>query len=208
MKNPASKELRYLALGDSYTIGESVTPLKRFPVLLTEALKNRGILMAPPEIIATTGWTTADLKTGIGQANIVGNSYDLVSLLIGVNNYYQGRGLGEYKQEFEELLLRAITFAGGSKEKVIVLSIPDYGYTPLGQQDQAAISEGIDLFNQANQEISDSIGVKYFNITPVSRKGLADPDLVASDNLHPSGKQYQLWVDLMVADVAQLINTP
>jgi lysophospholipase L1-like esterase len=208
MNNIPTKTISYLALGDSYTIGQSVSASERYPVILSEELKKNNIEVAGPEIIATTGWTTANLKNGIVNTGISGNEYDLVSLLIGVNNYYQGRSLEEYKVQFKELLLMSVDFAGGNKNKVFVVSIPDYGYTPFGQSNQAVISAGVDQFNAANKHITDSIGVAYFDITPISRNGLSDPALVANDGLHPSGKMYQQWVDLMYKDVLQMINNP
>jgi lysophospholipase L1-like esterase len=195
----------YLALGDSYTIGESVDPSQRFPVLLAKELEVAGIPVEDPTIIARTGWTTADLQKGITKADLKESGYDLVSLLIGVNNQYQGRSLEEYKEEFTTLLLRAINLAGDSKEKVFVVSIPDYGYTPFGQSNQEAISADIDRFNAVNKQVSDSIGVLYFNITPISRNGLSDPALVADDGLHPSGKMYGQWVALMLDEVKKLV---
>jgi lysophospholipase L1-like esterase len=200
--------LRYLALGDSYTIGQDVQASERYPVQLAAALQQQGIAVAPPTIIATTGWTTADLKKGIERANIQDTTYDMVSLLIGVNNQYQGRSLEEYRREFRELLLTSIAFAGGNKNKVFVLSIPDYGYTPFGASRQESISTDIDQFNAANQQITDSLGIRYFDITPISRRGLAEPDLVAGDGLHPSGKMYGLWVDEILSGVKDLIALP
>lgn len=198
----------YLALGDSYTIGQSVAESERFPVLLVKALKEKGIEIQDPEIIATTGWTTADLKRGIANANMGGKEYDLVSLLIGVNNQYQGRSLEEYKKEFRELLLQSIDLANGNKGKVFVISIPDYGYTPFGASSKEQISQEIDAFNAANKEITASLEVRYFNITPISRNGLSDPSLIASDRLHPSGKMYQQWVDLMLEDMITIVSVP
>ncbi len=198
--------LTYLALGDSYTIGQSVQPAERYPVQLAKALEEKGIAVAAPAIIATTGWTTADLKRGIASAGIAGKQYDLVSLLIGVNNQYQGLSKQVYKREFTELLLMSINFAGGIKENVFVLSIPDYGYTPFGKSRKASISAEIDEFNSINKHITDSVGVSYYNITPISRNGLADPALVASDGLHPSGKMYAQWVDLIIEEVVEKVK--
>lgn len=207
--SPETEEaITYLALGDSYTIGESVQTAERYPVQLAAALQQQGVPVAPPTIIATTGWTTADLKRGIQGANIQNTTYDMVSLLIGVNNQYQGKPLEQYRVEFRELLLMAISFAGGNKNKVFVLSIPDYGYTPFGASRQERISAEIDQFNAANKHISDSLGIRYFDITPISRRGLAEPDLVAGDGLHPSGKMYGAWVELMREGVQELIALP
>ncbi len=203
---PVKKNITYLALGDSYTIGQSVDALARYPVILSGKLSDSQVSVETPKIIATTGWTTADLKNGIVSAGISNNQYDIVSLLIGVNNQYQSRSIAEYKTQFTELLVMSIKFAHGNKDKVFVISIPDYGYTPFGKNNQQQISAGIDQFNGVNKFIVDSMGVKYFDITPISRNGLSDPDLVASDGLHPSGKQYQHWVDLMEADVREIVK--
>jgi lysophospholipase L1-like esterase len=199
-KQPATNShITFLALGDSYTIGESVSASESYPVALAGRLGDTGISVMPT-IIARTGWTTADLKNGIVNAGIINNRYDLVSLLIGANNQFQGRSIAEYKIQFTELLVAAINFAHGRKDKVFVISIPDYGYTPFGHNDQARISEGIDQFNAVNKAEADSMGIKYFDITPISRNGLSDPSLVAGDDLHPSGRQYEQWVDLMVSE--------
>lgn len=200
------KEITYLALGDSYTIGESVPEQERYPVQLSSKLGSYNIKVTETKIIATTGWTTANLKNGITSAGISGKKFDIVSLLIGVNNQYQGRSISEYKTEFIELLNQSIEFAKGDTNKVFVISIPDYGYTPFGQSNQATISAGIDQFNAVNKQVADSLKVKYFDITPISRQGLNDPTLVATDGLHPSGKMYQQWVELMVEEVARLVN--
>ena len=163
-------------------------------------------MIESPSIIATTGWTTANLKNGIVGAGISVNQYDIVSLLIGVNNYYQGRSITDYRKEFIELVLTSINFAHGNKEKVFIISIPDYGYTPFGQGNQAQISQGIDQFNAVNKAVADSMGIKYFDITPISRNGIADPELVTGDGLHPSAKQYAQWVELMLPGVGAIIN--
>lgn len=193
-----SKQLKFLALGDSYTIGESVAEHQRWPVQLVGALNQQGYHFGPPQIIATTGWRTDDLKNAILEAKPQ-KDQDLVSLLIGVNNQYQGKSAKEYAPEFEELLKMAIAFAGGNKEKVFVVSIPDYGFTPFGKEKQERISMELNEFNRINKEITAKLGVKYFNITPASRKGLEDPGLVASDGLHPSGKMYSEWVKIILA---------
>jgi lysophospholipase L1-like esterase len=197
MAQPDTKNKKFLALGDSYTIGESVGEEQRWPVQLANALNKKGNSFQSPRIIATTGWRTDDLKRAIIAANPEKN-YDLVSLLIGVNNQYQGKSSKDYIPEFEELLNMAIAFAGGDKSKVFVVSIPDYGFTPFGKEKQKKISEELDEFNRINKMISDKYQVSYFNITPISRKGFDDPELVAADNLHPSGKQYSKWVEVIL----------
>ena len=193
-----TQPIRLLALGDSYTIGESVSEKDRWPTQLAARLSDRGYIMEEVRIIATTGWRTDELKRAIGSSG-VDNNYDLVSLLIGVNNQYQGKPVEEYASQFEELLGIAVQHAQGDKKKVFVLSIPDYGYTPFGKERQKQISSGIDAFNRVNKNICERWGITYFDITDISRKGLEDPELVAADGLHPSGKMYTLWVSTVLA---------
>jgi lysophospholipase L1-like esterase len=192
-----SKKFTYLALGDSYTIGESVKESERFPNQLADSLRTDGIKISTVKIIARTGWTTDELQTAITTSGLTADStFDMVSLLIGVNNQYRGRSVEEYKPSFTALLERAIKFAGGKKERVVVVSIPDYAYTPFGRGNPT-ISAGIDQYNTVNEAITRSLGVAYAQITPISREGLSDPTLVASDGLHPSGKQYGRWVGVI-----------
>jgi len=194
-----SKEpLKYLALGDSYTIGESVAENERWPVQLADVLTKDGKSVAKPKIIAVTGWRTDNLKNGINIAQLK-NEYDMVSLLIGVNNQYQGKPADQYAIEYEDLLKTAIQLAGGKKERVFVVSIPDYGFTPFGKPKQVKISAELDEFNSINKRITQEYGIAYFNITDISRRGLDDPELVAADGLHPSGKQYTLWVERILS---------
>ena len=195
--------LRFLALGDSYTIGESVAEDMRWPVQLVDSLATKGIHFEVPEIIARTGWTTGELKAAIDTAS-PDQDYDMVSLLIGVNDQYRGGAPENYPAPFLELLNMAIRFAGGRPERVIVISIPDYGYTPFGKSKQGEISQDIDAFNAINQEIATDRDVHYYNITPISRNGLDQPALVAADGLHPSGLQYSLWVEMIANDAALL----
>lgn len=192
--------LTFLALGDSYTIGEGVDENERWPVQFVEGINadEYSFTFNKPEIIAQTGWTTKELKSAIASKNISG-TYDLVSLLIGVNNQYRGESIEIYKTEFKELLEMALLqLAAENKEHVIVLSIPDYGFTPFGAANQEAISKEIDEYNAINREIAQRMGVKYYNITGISRSG--DESMVASDGLHPSGKQYSEWVFNILAD--------
>lgn len=194
-------QLHYLALGDSYTIGESVDYEERYPVQLVRRLADDDIYFRDPTIIATTGWTTTQLKDGIAEADLR-EAYDLVSLLIGVNNQYQNKPVDLYRTEFRELLETAIEFADRDTSRVFVLSIPDYAYTPFGQgRNPEKISQELDLYNTINRDITAEYGITYFDITPISRQGLADPELVAADKLHPSGKMYAAWVDLLYEDV-------
>ena len=192
-----SAPIRYLALGDSYTIGESVAISDNFPAQLVASLNASGKKVNSYNIIARTGWTTTNLIDAI-NASTYKDTFNLVSLLIGVNNQYQGKDIETYKIEFVQLAERAIKYAGGKKGNVFIVSIPDYGYTPFGQNNQMYISQQIDLFNAANKQLSDSLGLTYYNITPISRKGLVEPDLVAVDELHPSAKMYKEWVDLIM----------
>ena len=193
--------LKFLALGDSYTIGESVSENQRWPNQLFDKLTNRGVVGSKPVIIAQTGWRTDQLKNAILNSGLQ-DTFNLVSVLIGVNNQYQGRALSQYYQEFPEILNLAIEKAGGDTSKVFVVSIPDYAFTPFGQnQNPSKISNELDIYNRINDSISNAFGITYFNITPISRDGLNDPSLVANDGLHPSGKQYGLWVDLINASI-------
>ena len=189
------KMIKYLALGDSYTIGQSVSVEDRYPNQLATQLEADSVLMDTTLIFAKTGWTTTDLQNTLTIANMK-DTFDLVSLLIGVNNQYQNKPIDQYEIEFEELLQIAIDFAGGDKEKVFVLSIPDYAFTPFGNGNPS-ISDEIDDFNFSNKTITDNYGISYFDITPISTEGLDKPELVASDGLHPSGEQYTRWVELI-----------
>jgi lysophospholipase L1-like esterase len=185
--------VRYLALGDSYTIGTSVTEGERYPVQTAGLLRAGGINLDPPDIIATNGWTTANLLNAISQSKF-SNNYTAVSLLIGVNNQYQGRSLDEYNQEFNQLLQRAIQYAGGRADHVFVLSVPDYSVTPFARgSDTAKIAAQIDAFNRVNKSVSDSHKVNYLDVTGESRKAGTDRTLIASDSLHFSGKEYAIW---------------
>jgi lysophospholipase L1-like esterase len=194
--------VRYLALGDSYTIGESVSQQQRWPVQLFDSLAARGFQTDSLHIIARTGWRTDNLRTAMLAQNL-DSTYSLVSLLIGVNNQFQGRTPASYWPEFEDLLQTAIGLAGGQKERVFVLSIPDYAFTPFGQtRNPQAISSGIDDYNAVNEAICRQYDVKYYNITPISRQGIAQPNLVANDGLHPSGLMYTEWVKQVLLDVS------
>ena len=192
---------KYLALGDSYTIGESVSEAERWPNQLAEKLNQKNILVGKPRIIATTGWRTDNLSNAMTIAKLQ-PEYDLVSLLIGVNNQYQGKPADQYAKEFEELLKTSIILAKGKTENVFVVSIPDYDYTPFGEKKKEKISKEIDEFNSINKKITEQFKVKYINITDISRKALEDTSLVAGDGLHPSGKMYGLWVEQILKAIA------
>jgi lysophospholipase L1-like esterase len=190
---PAAK---YLALGDSYTSGESVGADDRWPVQLAHRLKENGVDLGEPLIIATTGWTTDELSTGIDEANPIG-PFQLVTLSIGVNNQYRGRDVGEYRTQFKALLQRAVGFAGGNAKHVIVLSIPDWGVTPFAEgRDRGQIGKQIDQFNSINREETEKAGALYVDVTPESRTASTQPALIAGDGLHPSAEMYAEWVKL------------
>lgn len=200
---PQSRSFTYLALGDSYTIGEAVPQEQSFPYQLNKRFGNT----TSPEIIAVTGWTTGELKQGIAQRNLQKHDYDIVTLLIGVNNQYRGYSKDQYRTEFAELLTTAINYAGGNKAHVFVLSIPDWGATPFGKNsgDPSRIAADIDAFNAINRSETAKQGVDYIDITPASRRAAYDTGLVASDGLHPSGKMYELWVNQLVPIVEKAL---
>lgn len=198
--------VRFLALGDSYTIGQGVPEADRWPVQFAKRLQNLGVAVEELKIIARTGWRTDDLLNGIAAEKPAEN-YNLVSLLIGVNNQYQRKDIAVYPFEFRQLLTKAIQLGGGNKAGVFVLSIPDYGYTPFGASSQTTISAEINEYNRINREIANEFGVAYFDITPISREALAKPEYLASDQLHPSGEMYARWVDLMFGSGGIKIST-
>ena len=190
--------MQFLALGDSYTIGESVAPEERWPVQLGALLRAEGLDVGDPTLIATTEWTTDELSAAIDRANPQG-AFNLVSLLIGVNNQYRGRGQDEYREQFAALLQRAIGFAGGNPARVLVLSIPDWGVTPFAarlERDPAAVAADIDAFNAINRAETERPGAHYVDVTPFSREAAHDPSLLADDGLHPSGRMYAEWARL------------
>jgi lysophospholipase L1-like esterase len=190
--------LRYLALGDSYTIGESVPEAGRWPMQLAAALRERGLVIDDPRIIARTGWTTDELSAAMDDQEPLGD-WDFVSLLIGVNNQYRGRPVDDFRPEFERLLQRAIALAGGRADRVIVLAIPDWGVTPFGAKsgrDLAEVSAQLDAYNAAKREIADAHGVAFVDIAPVSRSRGAEAAMVAEDGLHPSMVLYSEWASL------------
>jgi lysophospholipase L1-like esterase len=196
----------YLALGDSYTIGQSVAPEERWPVQLAAALRERETIVRKPVIIAQTGWTTEKLIAAVENAGNLGEQYDMVSLLIGVNNQYGRRSVESFVPDFEKLLQMSIALAGDNHERVFVLSIPDYGKTPFGAANAEEIAREIDAYNAASKTLCEQYGIGWFDITPISREADTDPDLIASDRLHPSGKMYQRWVELILDDVEALLN--
>ncbi|HEX6431983.1 MAG TPA: SGNH/GDSL hydrolase family protein [Niastella sp.] len=200
-----AKTFSYLALGDSYTIGEGVPIYESFPYQTVQGLRKAGYSFYAAEIVAKTGWTTDELQVGISNSRLLA-SYDLVSLLIGVNNQYRGRGLQEYTQQFEALLQQAIGFTGNHQKHVFVLSIPDWGVTPFANgKNSATIMHEIDSFNAVNRLFAEKYAVNYIDITPGTRLAANDPSLLAADQLHPSGKEYGRWAMQLSGAVQQLI---
>lgn len=199
-------ELKFLALGDSYTIGQSVALEERWPVQLAALLRTQGLALEDPLIIARTGWTTAELESGLDAAAPEG-PFDLVSLLIGVNNQYRGLGPLEYRDEFGKLLDRAIELAGGIAPHVVVLSIPDWGVTPFAsERDGALIASEIDLFNSLNAAVAADRGANYVDVTAISRLAAQDRTLIAEDGLHPSGKMYGQWAAALLPITCEVLN--
>lgn len=198
----------FLALGDSYTIGEGVPEAGRWPVQLAALLRARGMAIDDPRIIATTGWTTDELDAGIDAAHAadpIPTDHALVSLLIGVNNQYRGRSLTEYEVQFAGLLERAIEFAGGEAARVIALAIPDWGVTPFAIQsgrDRAQIATQLDAFNLSAQRMTEARGARFVDTAPVSRERGGEAAMRAEDGLHPSAALYALWAEAAV-DAAQ-----
>lgn len=192
-----SSALQYLALGDSYTIGESVDVSGRYPVQAVGLLRAINQHWADPQIIAMTGWTTGSLLQNLDQTPFT-RTYQAVTLLIGVNNQFQGRSLTEYKSQFTELVQLSIRLAGNDPSHVIILSIPDYSVTPFAQGlNKSLIASQIDSFNAINLQVSQDYKLNYIDITGISRQAATDPTLVASDGLHFSAKEYAIWAQLM-----------
>lgn len=191
----------WLALGDSYTIGESVAASENFPHQTAALLNQQGDIFSEPQIIAKTGWTTDELNDAINK-NVIEPPYSVVTLLIGVNNQYRGRTVSNYQPEFEALLKKAISFAGGKAKHVFVLSIPDWGVTPFAvNSDREKVAAEIDAYNVANKQIATRHGVHYIDITPATREASNDRTLVAPDGLHPSAKEYGKWAGMLAAAI-------
>lgn len=197
---------RFLALGDSYTIGEHVAARNRWPNQLAKLLEAEGI-QSEVTIIARTGWTVDELWEGI-QANPPEGTYDLVTLLIGVNDQYRGYTADWYRDKFRFMLEKAILYTGGHPDKVIVLSIPDWGFTPFAAQrgDTEPISQQIDEFNAVNREETKDVGAHYVDVTIISRMALDDFDLITGDRLHPSGKMYKMWAEKILPVALEVLQ--
>jgi len=202
----SATDIRILALGDSYTIGEGVAEYERWPNQLAASLRGGGRAVDDVEIVARTGWTTDELATAM-NSHLFHPPYDLVTLLIGVNNQYRGRDLENYRSEFRALLQRAIVLAGNRPQRVIVVSIPDWGVTRFAAgsgRDVRQVAREIDAFNTANAAIATALHVRQADVTPASRKNGDRPDMLVADGLHPSAAMYRRWLDaiLPVAQVA------
>ncbi|MGJ8665657.1 MAG: SGNH/GDSL hydrolase family protein [Patiriisocius sp.] len=197
-----SKNFSYLALGDSYTKGESVCKTCGFPSITAKAIESKSQQRVSLKQIAQTGWTTTQLLEAIANENLE-SEYDLVTLLIGVNNQFQGKPFSLYEVEFLALIDIAFTLAGGDTSKVIVLSIPDYGFTPYGinSGNMKKISEEIDYYNNYAKSIAASKNILFLNITDITRNGISNPDLVANDGLHPSKEAYQLVAERLLKQI-------
>lgn len=195
----------YLALGDSYTIGEGVSEADRYPNQLIRILKQESdINYASPKIIAKTGWTVDELEEGIKKETLNEQPFDLVTLLIGVNNQYRGKAVEDFKIEFEQLLLKAIGFAGNLPDHVIVLSIPDWGVTPFALsngKDVNQVATEIDAFNEAKKEVCNQYGVEFIDITAEYRQIGGQPDMLVEDQLHPSGLVYRSWAEKLYQSI-------
>jgi lysophospholipase L1-like esterase len=196
----------YLALGDSYTIGEQAPIHENFPYQTIQLLRKAGLKIAAPEIVAKTGWTTDELSQGIDSQKLL-PQYDWVSLLIGVNNQYRNRTVENYKPEFSTLLDRAIQFSGNRNERVFVLSIPDWGVTPFAEgRDRSAIAKAIDAYNAAAEEICASNQICFIDITELQRSHGADLEYLTEDKLHHSGKEHQGWAEKLTASILSVHN--
>lgn len=197
-KPSTSSPSTYLALGDSYTIGESVIDSLRWPNQLVAALKQNGKQFDPANIIARTGWTTDELSTAMDTVALA-PSYDYVSLLIGVNNQYRGRSIENFETEFIQLLDHSVTLGNQKGANVFVLSIPDWGVMPFAEgRNRKQIALEIDQFNAVIQTACRDRNIAFFDITPISREAETNPILVANDGLHPSGEMYARWVDTLL----------
>ena len=208
MVKTRKNNIQYLALGDSYTIGQSVCEECSFPAQLLNKLQNSNLENKfSLKIIAKTGWTTTNLINAIADQNLSPN-YDLVTLLIGVNNQYQHKSFSLYQKEFPELIATSIALARGDKSKLLVISIPDYAFTPSGEAsgNKASISSEIDDYNKFARKYCLANNIKFIDITQITKKGLVDKELVAEDGLHPSEKAYRLFVEKIAPIAAELLN--
>ena len=205
--NTAHAADRFLALGDSYTIGEGVAPGERWPMQLAERLRTSGVAIDDPDIVATTGWTTDELSAAM-DAKSFSPPYALVTLLIGVNNQYRGRSVANYREEFSALLARALTLAGERANRVVVVSIPDWGVTGFARangRDAHRVAIEIDAFNATARAIARDRGIAFVDVTALSRTAGDRVDMLVADRLHPSAAQYAQWTDAIFAAARQAL---
>lgn len=201
-----TNDYSFLALGDSYTIGEGVEIEESWPFQLVERLRERGLRVAPPKIVAQTGWTTRNLIRNMEQEVAIHREFDLVSILIGVNNQYKGRSLAEYEEQLREIFRKAISHSRQRERGVFALSIPDYGVTPFGEANAERISLEIDQFNATFRRVAEEFDVAFYNITPITREAATNPNLLANDSLHPSPLMYRFWVEEVVEDAERFLT--
>ena len=196
-----------LALGDSYTIGEGVEQAASWPYLLSERLESAESITLLPEVVARTGWTTSDLLNGI-ERQALATYYDVVSLLIGVNNQYRGLGLESYRSELLQLVEIAVALANNKRSSVVIVSIPDWGISPFEKdRDKEQVGREIDQYNHVNRSLAEEFGLRYVDVTGVSRTCSDRPLYFAADGLHPSGDQYELWIEPIVPVVKDMLKT-
>ena len=199
------KVLNYLALGDSYTIGESVSETERFPYQLINSNFNEPHKVGEYKIIAKTGWTTRNLLDAMDNEELVSGTYDFITLLIGVNNQFQGKPFSQYEEELRTLIERALNLLEGDASKLILVSIPDYGVTPFGSnRNPEKIGEEINQYNQYKEKLAEEYNAHYVYITDLTRNAKADSSLLANDQLHPSGKSYAQWVERIVPVINEI----
>lgn len=199
--------ISYLALGDSYTIGQSVNQKERFPVQLMDSLEKNYDVITKLEIIATTGWRTDDLLNAMDRENPQAGNYNFITLLIGVNNQYQGRPIEQYKEELEVLIKRSIDLLEGKSQNLILVSIPDYGVTPFASGgNPLKIATELNAYNEIKEQMAVKFNVRYVYITDISKQAKFDLTLLASDELHPSGKMYGLWVDRIYPEMINILG--
>ncbi|MBX2939956.1 MAG: SGNH/GDSL hydrolase family protein [Ferruginibacter sp.] len=197
----------YLALGDSYTVGEQVPLFESFPYQTVQLLRGQGLVVLAPEIVAKTGFTTDELLSLINESTFL-SSYDLVTLLIGVNNQYRGRSTDTFTPELNTLAEKAIAFAGGNPQRVVMLSIPDWGVTPFAKEkDSKTICEEIDAYNKVCEETAQAFGMHFINITDTQRIHGHLEEYLATDGLHPSGKEYAVWAGALARVAAKILHS-
>jgi lysophospholipase L1-like esterase len=210
LSSTAASAATFLALGDSYTIGEGVAVAERWPMQVADILRTQGVSIDTPEIVARTGWTTDELSAAMDAADLH-PPFDLVTLLIGVNNQYRGRELDNYRNEFRALLERAIKLAGKRPAHVVVVSIPDWGVTRFGQtsgRDVDQVRREINAYNATNEKIAKMLHTGYADVTALSRDGADRADMLVGDGLHPSAAMYRLWAERIAASARTALSSP